>query len=91
MLCQKCHKKTASVFISSIINGQETRMYLCSDCAKDYPLFNFNFQEPFSIKDVMDKFNIDENNQSDEQYDKLLATDEESTDKDIICSNCYTT
>ena len=60
MLCQKCHKKTASVFISSIINGQETRMYLCSDCAKDYPLFNFNFQEPFSIKDVMDKFNIDE-------------------------------
>ena len=91
MLCQKCHKKTASVFISSIINGQETRMYLCSDCAKDYPLFNFNFQEPFSIKDVMDKFNIDENNQSDEQYDKLLATDEESTDKDIICSNskCY--
>ena len=49
MLCQKCHKKTASVFISSIINGQETRMYLCSDCAKDYPLFNFNFQEPFSI------------------------------------------
>lgn len=91
MLCQKCHKKTASVFISSIINGQETRMYLCSDCAKDYPLFNFNFQEPFSIKDVMDKFNIDENNQSDEQYDKLLATDEESKDKDIICSNCYTT
>ena len=91
MLCQKCHKKTASVFISSIINGQETRMYLCSDCAKDYPLFNFNFQEPISIKDVMDKFNIDENNQSDEQYDKLLATDEESTDKDIICSNCYTT
>ena len=49
MLCQKCHKKTASVFISSIINVQETRMYLCSDCAKDYPLFNFNFQEPFSI------------------------------------------
>ena len=39
----------------------------------------------------MDKFNIDENNQSDEQYDKLLATDEGSTDKDIICSNCYTT
>ena len=36
-------------------------------------------------------FNIDENNQSDEQYDKLLAADEESTDKDIICSNCYTT
>ena len=59
MLCQKCHKKTASVFISSIINGQETRIYLCDDCAKDYPLLNFNYQAPFSIKDVM-KFKIDE-------------------------------
>lgn len=60
MLCQKCHKKTASVFISSIINGQESRMYLCNDCAKNYPLFNFNSQDPFSIKDVMEKFDISE-------------------------------
>ena len=55
MLCQKCHKKTASVFISSIINGTETKIYLCNDCAKDYPLFDFNMDEPFSIKDIIDK------------------------------------
>ena len=62
MLCQKCHKKTASVFISSIINGQETRMYLCSDCAKDYPLFvlivtlhmpNIEKQESLAVVNVM--------------------------------------
>ena len=93
MLCQKCNKKTASVFISSIINGQETRMYLCNDCAKDYPLFNFNFQEPFSITDVMDKFNINEQNQLDEEFDKLLALDKESKEKykEMICPNCYST
>lgn len=91
MLCQKCHKKTASVFISSIINGQETRMYLCNDCAKDYPLFNFNFQEPFSIKDVMDKFKIEDDNSSSNEYEKLLAVDKDSTDKEIICPNCYST
>ena len=91
MLCQKCHKKTASVFISSIINGQETRMYLCSDCAKDYPLFDFNFQEPFSIKDVMDKFKINEDSSSEDEGENLLATDKDSKDKEIICPNCYST
>lgn len=89
MLCQKCHKKTASVFISSIINGQETREYLCDACAKDYPLFNFNLQDPFSIKDVMDKFKLDEEASIDKE--KLLAVDKEYEEEDIICPNCYST
>ncbi|WP_455538780.1 UvrB/UvrC motif-containing protein [Terrisporobacter sp.] len=91
MLCQKCHKKTASVFISSIINGQETRMYLCSDCVKDYPLFDFKFQEPFSMKDVMDKFKIDKESSPDDEYKKLLNLDKDSEDKNIICPNCHST
>ena len=91
MLCQKCHKKTASVFISSIINGQETRIYLCDDCVKDYPLFNFNFQNPFSIKDVMDKLKIDEDTSIDQEKDNLLQIDNDSKEEDIICPNCYST
>lgn len=91
MLCQKCHKKTASVFISSIINGQEIRIYLCDDCAKDYPLFNFNFQNPFSIKDVMDKLKIDEDTSIDQEKDNLLQIDNDSKEEDIICPNCYST
>lgn len=91
MLCQKCHKKTASVFISSIINGQETRIYLCDDCAKDYPLLNFNFQDLFSMKDVMNKFSIDEDTSIDEKKEDLLEIESNSEDKDIICTNCYST
>ena len=91
MLCQKCHKKTASVFISSIINGQETRIYLCDDCVKDYPLFNFNFQNPFSIKDVMDKLKIDEETSIDQEKDNLLQIDNDSKEEDITCPNCYST
>lgn len=94
MLCQKCHMKTATVFISSMINGQETKMYLCNDCANDYPLFNLNFQDPFSIKDIMDKLNIDENTLVNEEDNKLLAMDDASIYKDeeeIICPNCYST
>lgn len=86
MLCQKCHKKTASVFISSIINGNETKVYLCDDCAKDYPLFNFNMEEPFSIKDIIDKFKSEESQLSSSQ---LLDVDE--INKEIVCTNCYTT
>lgn len=91
MLCQKCHKKTASVFISSIINGQETRMYLCNDCAKDYPLFKFNSQDPFSIKDVMEKFDISEGDSIDTKKENLLAIDKDCEEKEIICPNCYST
>ena len=89
MLCQKCNKKTASVFISSIINGQEKRVYLCDDCAKDYTLFNFKFPDPFSIKDVMDKFKANEDAFIDKE-ESLLAIDKES-EEDIKCPNCYST
>ncbi len=91
MLCQKCHKKTATVFISSIVNGQETRVYLCDECARDYPLFNFNFQDPFSIKDVIDKFKVNEDTSTDKEKENLLAIDNDIEEKDIICPNCYST
>lgn len=86
MLCQKCHEKTAAVFISSIVNGKETRMYLCNDCAKDYPIFNFSTDEPFSIKEIMEKFKEDE----------ILAENKENLKSDInneeiVCSACNTT
>ncbi len=80
MLCQNCHKKTASVFISSIINGQETRTYLCNDCAKNYTVFKF--KDPFSIKDIMNKFDTSE---------ECCVSSEEENNIDIVCSNCYST
>lgn len=91
MLCQKCYKKTASVFISSIINGKETRIYLCDECAKDYSLLNFNFQDLFSIKDVIDKFKEDEDISKEEKKENLLMIDNNSEEKSITCPNCYST
>lgn len=88
MLCQKCNTKTASVFISSIIYGQEKKLYLCKDCAKDYKLLNFKFSEPFSIKDIMDKFKMNENNLTDKDID-LLAMDKDI--EYIKCPNCNIT
>ena len=90
MLCQKCHKKTASVFISSIINGQETKTYLCSDCVKDYPLLNLNLDEPFSIKDLIENFNTKEIKPK-EYSNKQLSLKEETLENHIVCSNCHTT
>ncbi|WP_297132728.1 UvrB/UvrC motif-containing protein [Terrisporobacter sp.] len=94
MLCQVCHKKTAAVFISSIINGQETRLYLCNDCAKDYPLFNLNLDESFSIKDLMDKLQLEEQFKSEEisrKENKQMSLEKNNTYKNIICPECCST
>ena len=34
MICQNCHKKTASVYYTEIINGSVNKLYLCEDCAR---------------------------------------------------------
>lgn len=94
MLCQGCHKKTAVVFISSIINGQETRLYLCNDCAKDYPIFNLNIDEPFSIKDLMDKLQLEEQfklEDTSKKENEQLLWEKDNMYKDIICPYCCST
>lgn len=94
MLCQVCHKKTAAVFISSIINGQETRLYLCNDCAKDYPLFNLNLDESFSIKDLMDKLKLEEQFKlegTSKKENKQLSLEKDNMYKNIICPECCST
>lgn len=62
MLCQKCNKKMATVFISTIVNGQNTQMYLCADCAKElHDSMSSNMQMPFPINDILSNIKIDEN------------------------------
>lgn len=61
MLCQKCNKKVATVFISTIVNGQNSQMYLCTDCAKEFhDSMNSNMQIPFSINDILSNMSFDE-------------------------------
>ena len=35
MLCEKCGKKEAEVYIRNTVNGRETEMNLCRDCAEE--------------------------------------------------------
>lgn len=35
MLCEKCGKKEAEVYIHNTINGQETELNLCRECAEE--------------------------------------------------------
>ncbi len=41
MLCQKCHKKQASVHIKNNINGDISELSLCADCAEKEKLQSF--------------------------------------------------
>lgn len=41
MLCQKCHKRNASVHIKQVINGKITEAELCSECASKDELGGF--------------------------------------------------
>ena len=61
MLCQKCNKKVATVFISTIVNGKNTQMYLCTDCAKELQdNMNPDIKIPFSINDILTNMELNE-------------------------------
>lgn len=61
MLCQKCNKKVATVFISTIVNGKNTQMYLCTDCAKElHDNMNPDIKIPFPINDILTNMELNE-------------------------------
>ncbi len=41
MLCQKCHKKNATVLIKQVVNGKITEAALCSECAEKDEIGDF--------------------------------------------------
>lgn len=48
MLCTKCGKNPASVYIKNTINGVTTEQHLCSQCAAEEKLINQANMDPFS-------------------------------------------
>ena len=52
MLCEKCKKNQAIVHYTEIINGKKREVNLCNECASQEKEMNFNFDLPFSIKDI---------------------------------------
>ena len=43
MLCQKCKKNEATVHYKKVVNGKQTEMYLCPECADGLGSFDFGF------------------------------------------------
>ncbi|MDI3280107.1 MAG: hypothetical protein QJR13_01880, partial [Bacillota bacterium] len=51
MLCDRCQKRPANIYLSKIVNGQKTELRLCQECAAEmgetalpgFPLPQFNF------------------------------------------------
>ena len=61
MLCQKCNKKVATVFISTVVNGKNSQMYLCTDCAKEFhDSMSPDMQIPFPINDILSNMEFNE-------------------------------
>ncbi|MGM0568123.1 MAG: UvrB/UvrC motif-containing protein [Elusimicrobiota bacterium] len=82
MICDKCKKKEATVFINKIENGQQIKLNLCGECAAEsslspgamFPSFQNNFFD--SISDMLAGF-------SDEY--------KEDSGKEISCEKCGNT
>ncbi len=47
MLCEKCHKREATVHTVQVINGEKKEHYYCEECAK-----LSDFENPISFQDI---------------------------------------
>ncbi len=49
MLCEKCKKREANVFITKTVGGFKSEMRLCSECAdkENHSFFSFGTDNPF--------------------------------------------
>ncbi|WP_066496486.1 UvrB/UvrC motif-containing protein [Abyssisolibacter fermentans] len=45
MLCSECGKKTATIHLTKIINGEKTELHLCEDCAKNNKYLEDHFND----------------------------------------------
>ena len=80
MLCQKCNKKVATVFISTVVNGKNSQMYLCTDCAKEFhDSMSPDMQIPFPINDILSNMEFNE-----DTINNLIKDLKEIEDKNVV-------
>jgi len=58
MLCEKCNKNIANVYIKNSINGKTTESYLCSACAGLYGQNYANLSEGDFASDIFNALNF---------------------------------
>lgn len=56
MLCEKCQKKPAKVYMTKIVDGEKTETHLCEECARESQGFNFGFDPKFMLQNIFADF-----------------------------------
>ncbi len=57
MLCEKCGKREANVYIKNVINGETTEMHLCGECANEQGLLKTAVNPFYGMSSIFDDFN----------------------------------
>ena len=79
MLCEKCGKNQATHSYLQNINGKETSVYLCSECAKKYAYGDLFSSFPFNFSNLLSSF-----------FDTSLLHAPVETDNTLRCEKCGT-
>ena len=83
MICERCHKKEATVHITEVLNGSRTEKYLCQDCAAQEK--GMHFQQDFFSDPFTDFFG------RDSLFDRLWGNGNERLTGSLSCPSCGTT
>ena len=73
VMCSKCHKRVAVIFVTKMENGNKTSEGICLRCAKEMGLPVDNM-----LGNVFDKFNItpDQMDSLEENMNEIFAADD---------------
>ena len=50
MICQKCGKNSATVYVTKIINGHKSELYYCEHCAREKGEMDNPFEGSFPLQ-----------------------------------------
>lgn len=83
MLCERCNKNDANVYIVKVVNGVKHEIRLCEKCAKEQESLSFNFDgnmiTPFNFQNLITGI-----------MDYISESPSSSAHNDMICENCGT-
>lgn len=91
MICDKCHKRIATVEITKIVGNKQIKLYLCEKCASDAEtmIINYNSFQQF-LSGLLNVSSSIKNNVI--QCNKCgMTIDEFKKTSKIGCDNCYDT
>lgn len=81
MLCQECQQNEANIFVTKVVNGFKTELYLCEQCARQKGDLDFTFEPKFSLHNFFASF----------LSEPWSSRKEAAHPAKIQCSNCALT